>query len=406
MIFRALAIALLLWQSTSSTPEAALPYFSNLREVAVPAPAGQSYAVVDAEIWARSRSDLGDLRLYTAAGDQVPYALRVERATSTATEIPAKVLDLGTSAGATSFVLDMQGVQEYDRITLQLESKDFIAKAAVDGLDDLQQTQPSRLGVFTLYDFSHEKLGSNSVLQLPLSRFRYLRVRIAGGVRPDEVKGATAANVQEKKAVWTEVPATPAISREGKTTVIAFAGPPGVPLDRLVFAVEPQETNFLRELTVLDADGGAVASGEISRIHLTRGDKVVESEALAVDVGGIRSPRYRVVIQNHDDPPLRLLGVKAFSLERRVYFDAHGNATLRLYYGDPKLEPPTYEYAQLFSGGAGALAAQLGPGQHNPGYTGRPDDRPWSEQHPVVLWVALGAAVLVLAILAVRALKS
>ena len=37
--------------------------------------------------------------------------------------------------------------------------------------------------------------------------------------------------------------------------------------------------------------------------------------------------------------------------------------------------------------------------------TGRPDDRPWSERHKAVLWLAMLLAVIVLSALAIRGLE-
>ena len=42
----------------------------------------------------------------------------------------------------------------------------------------------------------------------------------------------------------------------------------------------------------------------------------------------------------------------------------------------------------------------------NSAYTGRPDDRPWSERHPAVLWAAILAAVALLGGIAVRSIKT
>ena len=42
---------------------------------------------------------------------------------------------------------------------------------------------------------------------------------------------------------------------------------------------------------------------------------------------------------------------------------------------------------------------------HNEAYSGRPDDRPWSERHNAVLWLAMILAVAVLAALAIRGLS-
>jgi len=77
-----------------------------------------------------------------------------------------------------------------------------------------------------------------------------------------------------------------------------------------------------------------------------------------------------------------------------------------LYYGDEKLSAPVYDYARFFHVESVPAEAQLGPSSHNPKYSGRPDARPWSEQHTVILWGAMLLAVLALAILALRGLRT
>ena len=91
--------------------------------------------------------------------------------------------------------------------------------------------------------------------------------------------------------------------------------------------------------------------------------------------------------------------------ERRIYFDSSA-APLTLYYGDEKLDPPVYDYAKLFQVETNAAAAQMGAEQTNASYSGRPDERPWTERHPVVLWIAILAAVAVLGAVALRSMKT
>jgi hypothetical protein len=55
---------------------------------------------------------------------------------------------------------------------------------------------------------------------------------------------------------------------------------------------------------------------------------------------------------------------------------------------------------------ASPAQAKLGPGSHNPEYAGRPDDRPWSERHTAILWTAMLLAVVALATLALRGLRT
>ena len=400
------SISLLALWLLSSAPQAAVPYFTDVREVTVASPGQQAYVVVDNEVWSAARRDLADLRLYAADGAEIPYALTAQQPATRVAESEVKILQPGTLGGDTQFVLDVSSVSEYNRVTLKLKTRDFIARATVEGQDDLHQARWVRLAAVTLYDFTREKLGSNSTLRLPDSRFRYLRVTIAGAVAPEDILGASVASFEEKQGAWTAIRSVSEMKQEGRTTVAAWDSPPNVPLERIEFDVDPAEVNFRREFKVFDADGRQVATGAVSRVKVHRAARVVDSETFAVPLSGVRSRSFRVVIENGDDPPLRLRAVKSFAVERRVYFNPAGKTRFKLYYGDPKLSAPVYDYAKFFRVDASAPAAALGPVTQNAAYTGRPDTRPWSERHPEVLWIAMLAAIAGLGGIAWRSLKS
>jgi len=188
--------------------------------------------------------------------------------------------------------------------------------------------------------------------------------------------------------------------------VLTCVTPANMPLDRILFQVAPEQVNFRRSVRVADAKGWQVASGDVSRIRISRGGTTVISENLTVDIPGARSDRLTITVDNGDDPPLALASVQPLSIERRVYFDPKARTTVKLYYGDEKLLPPTYDYAKFFREDPIAARAALSPSAHNPAYTGRPDDRPWSERHKIVLWLAMLVAVAVLAALAFRGFRT
>jgi hypothetical protein len=168
--------------------------------------------------------------------------------------------------------------------------------------------------------------------------------------------------------------------------------------------------NFRRSVTVEDAKGAQFGSGEISRVRVNRAGTLVTNEELAVNVFGSNSDagsgHLVITIDNGDNPPLTILAADPLTLERRVYFEPQGKTALHLYYGDEKLYAPVYDYARFFHLDASPAEAQLGPGAHNAQYTGRPDDRPWSERHMGVLWAAMILAVLALGVLALRGLRT
>jgi hypothetical protein len=361
--------------------------------------------VVDSEIWSRARPNLGDLRIYDGQ-EQVQYALSVEAGSTSTQEAAARILNLGTKGGHTEFDLDMGQIAEYDRIRLSLDAKDFVVTAAVEGRNELEDRSAVKLPASTLYDFTREALGNNSVLKLPTSSFRYLHISLTPGMPPGQVKGAAIYNLQETKAIRTSVGSCTAATQEQRRTVINCESPAKVPLDRLRFEVNPGQVNFRRTVTITNSNGGYEGSGEITRVRLSRGGRSVVSEELEVPLTGLASGRITVTVDNGDNPPLAISAAQLLSTERRVYFDPSQKTALTLYYGDDKLEPPLYDYAHFFHADPAAVEAELGPAAHNEAYRGRPDERPWSERHNTILWLAMLAAVAVLTALAIRGFKT
>ena len=387
-----------------SRPEAAIPYFTNVREVRIAEPGRQNFIIVDEELWNHSRPDLADLRLYDE-GTPVQYALSEQRAGVSSEEAPAKILNMGAVAGHTEFDVDVEGIPEYDRVRLRLDAHDFVATASVSAGNALGKTAEVQLPPSTLYDFSKEQLGSNSELKLPTSSFRYLHIKLSSGILPQQVRAATIFNRREQQASWTKVGSCAAPQARQRLTVIMCTLPAKVPLSRIEFKIPSEQVNFRRTVSVEDAPGSQVSGGEISRVRVNRGGTLVTHEDLSVNLSGSYG-QITINIDNADNPPLTLSSVQPFTLERRLYFDPGGKSGLRLYYGDPGLAAPIYDYARFLHVDASAAQAQLGPGMHNAEYTGRPDERPWSERHVAVLWSAMIAAVLILSVLALRGLKS
>jgi hypothetical protein len=388
----------------ASRPEAAIPYFTNVREVQIAELGRQNFIIVDEELWNHSRPDLADLRLYDE-GTPVQYALSEQRAGVSSEEAAAKILNLGAVAGHTEFDVDVEGVPEYDRVRLRLDAHDFVATASVSAGKALGKTGEVQLPSSTLYDFSKEQLGANSEIKLPTSSFRYLHVRLSSGILPQQVKAATIFNRREQQASWSKVGSCASPQARQHLTVITCTLPPKVPLSRIEFTIPSEQVNFRRTVSIEDAAGSQVFSGEISRVRVNRGGTLVTHEDLAVNFSGSYG-QITINIDNGDNPPLTLSSVQPLTLERRIYFDPAGKSGLRLYYGDPGLATPIYDYARFLHVDASAAQAQLGPGMHNAEYTGRPDERPWSERHGAVLWSAMIAAVLILSVLALRGLKA
>jgi len=363
----------------------------------------QNYLVADEAIWKNARPDLDDLRLYS--GDtEIPYSLVVQRNKIEENRTELRVLQPAKLGGKTQFLIDMSGLTEYNHVELKLGTKDFVAHALVDGQDDPHGQKWALLGDCILYDLSSERLGSNSVLRIPRSTYRYLRVTIDGPVRPSEVRGAASETAQEHPEVWRDVGGTPSKVQQGKDTIFVFSVADKIPIERVTFTVGGSGSNFRRDVEVRNEKDGWLGSGQIERVHLERNGRRIDSENYSITFSENGERAIKVVVHNGDDLPLDITSARLQQLERRIYFEAAERGRIALYYGDDKLAAPVYDYAKFFQQEKDAAVARLGPEVSNTAYLARPDERPWSERHPVVLWIAIIAAVLALGAVALRSL--
>jgi hypothetical protein len=398
--------ALLFCVSSQSQSIAVAPmreYFQFARDISIAQTAKQNYVVVDTAIWAHSSSELLDIRLY--AGDvQVPYALSEEQGASSTLEHEERILNLGVRGDRTEFDVDIGGEREYNRVELQIKATNFVASAAAEGSETDAPSARRKLSTSTLYDFSREGLGNNFALRIPPSTFRFLHVTITPAINPRDITGASTSQQRDVKATWISAGNCKAAEQSGRTTRIGCDLDPGVPVARILFTIPTNLVNYRRNVSVSDAKGTQLCSGSISRIRMKSGHEEVIAEDLALPYCANKEAHVLIEIDNGDNKPLAVEKAEPQALERRIYFDPGGKSAVRLYYGDEKLSAPEYDYARFFHRETDAVPVIMGVESRNPEFTGRPDERPWSERHGWVLWGAMLAAVAVLAVLAVKGL--
>ena len=162
---------------------------------------------------------------------------------------------------------------------------------------------------------------------------------------------------------------TTAGDAERRLTVLAFAGD-REPLIELILAI--QESNFSRPVTVAGADSPQgpwtdLAAGRISRVDAGK----VHQQALNIPLNGERRyRRYRVGIENQDNPPLTITGLRARRNLYEVIFFPKPGSRYRIYYGGRNAPLPVYDteaVLQALPPGA-APAWTMGADQKNPDF--------------------------------------
>jgi hypothetical protein len=440
----ALLGVLLLQAAAGTEPPVANPASMKYeRALSVAAGSGQACAVLDAEIFPHASPSLRDLRIFpvqTAGAREVPYAITLSEAVTEETET-ARVLNLGAGGGAKiAFDLEMPA-RAYTGVTLDLDADvhDFIATATVSGMDELGgRAKATALGAFTLFDLETQHLSRDTTLPLQESTFRYLHVVLtvsaapggkapAGGFVPAMVEGAEVPPSREAQILYTAVAEASSMVTVGRESKATFELPMRVPVERVEFVPAVGfKGNFSRDVRVTATAEGVekvpgeedraplpeVVAGTILRVHANEAGREIRTEQLGVPAilgANLQRPaKVEVAIENGDDQPLPIAAVRLEMRQRKLCFDVPaGGAGLALYYGDARLAAPVYDYDRLFTASDKALAVELGAEALNPVYVApAEEERPFTERHPEVLWIALIAVICVLGVVAIRSSKN
>jgi hypothetical protein len=425
------AITWLVLQSLALQAEPApqVQYQRYYRSVRADSSTGQACAVVDPSIFQNAAPALKDLRLYQG-NREVPYAITLSRSAQPDTD-SARVLNEGlqdANGGQTkTLVFDLEmPARLYTEVNLDIPATNFIATAKVSGMDAEHGQTPTQLGEFTLFDLTHQHLSRSTTLSLQESNFRFLHLVMTIAPAPGAgrlqlsnrfVAGATVPPSREAQTLFTVAATTDKIRQRGRQSVATFTLPTRVPVERVSFAIAADyKGNFSRDVRIFDRPQGApayageAAGGTIFRVRLTETGREIRQQQLSVPatIGSNLqgAADVEVVIDNGDDAPLPVTSVRLEMRQRKLCFDAASAPEPVLFYGDPALPAPQYDYGRVSTQMDQAThQAMLGPAELNPTYRPREDTRPLTERHPDTIWIVLLGVISLLALVAFRSTK-
>lgn len=399
---------------TNSPPElAAWEWFQEARRA--DARPGRYYDfILTPMVFDGARPDLLDLRLYDSRGHEVPYALRVQRTENRPVELKARgPFNQVTGADrSVELTLELEGeanTLEHNELEVVTDGKNFRRRVVLEG-SDTGTAQGWRAllekAYVVEYDVSPKPIELRT-LHYPVSRFRYLRVRVlpdaSNADEPFKLLQATVRRTIQVPGRYLTLP-TQLGPREavrgdggpGSAWMIDFGGETA-PCERLSFDVTDSEFARPYRLEIANPD-------EVHQV-LARGDwrrrPGGDWKPLEIEFPEVSARRLRLVITDFANPPLNLTGVRYTAPARQILF-AHSDELvwpLRLYFGNPNALAPEYDFAKNLALAVepAPVEIQLGPRMANPGYV-KPV-KPWTERWPGLVYLVLGAASAVLLVI-------
>jgi len=373
----------------------------------LPAPPGAPARIDDfvlpAAAFDGARLDLGDLRLIDGAGREVPYDLRVRRPNFRVEEVPASEFNRAAGPGGSAeLTLDLgPNVPEHNEVEVALPGQDYRRRARLEGGVDGKEWRTLREKSLIRFRVENREIEDRRIAYPP-SRFRYLRVR----VEPDPVvdqKGAEVGAVRVRRR--SEVPGESLVQpgRLGPREPVRAGDGPGsawvielggdrVPCDRI--DCEVADAEFVRNYAV--EAGGPPGSDEPFRQVGSGVWRRRAGEArtpTVAEFGEVQASRLRLVVTDYSNPPLDLRGATFRAPARQVAFVLPPGAggPLRLFSGNPKAEPPRYDFARNLPARLEPPPTRLTPGprRENPAY--QPEPKALTERWPWLIYLVLGA---------------
>jgi hypothetical protein len=402
---------------------AAAPGFRYERPVQLSsAPAPETCVVLPLDLLEHAAPMLQDLRVM--AGDrEIAYQVRTSSDVAEQVARPEQILNLGQRNGVISFDVEMTEPL-YSRLLLKMARSHFSVLVHVSGID-----RPGEAGVaFPEIPYSSDTPEDEPQIKrimLPESSFRYLHFEVQtlalDPVTPQDIAGVDVLTRSTEPPRYMQVAAAKEPEQKPHESVYAFALPANAPVERLIFASDDPNAVFSRTADLERWKGEAPANEEARRREAP-----VQSEGItlahappakgeaasdnAADLGvalGLGSAPYAstvlLTIQNGDDAPLALHGITLEMRERQICFLRKADASYTLRYGDPSLGPPQYDLSPIEAAAMNASLSMLGEERALAPEPARL--RPFTERHPVLLWVALILVVGTLGFVALRSAK-
>lgn len=371
-------------------------------------PAAYAQIVLDGEVYAASQEMLGDLRVVTANGTEVQYLLQHWPGERVEEPVASEVVRRATTAGeSTYFELRVfRSGTRHNQVRLAIEGTNFTRQVVVEDSDDRRSWQ--LLAADTVYRFAEGAAGELTTIAYPPSSARYVRITIHNEGKPAlKIEGATVVHERStppREHRWFAGAAQVISDAETRTSsMIIDSGFARVPVSRIAMEIAAPLL-FARDAEVaVSAD--AQQWSDVARWLIVRGPGAPREALLQRVFPEARARYVRVRIHNGDNPPLSVTRAALYGIRRTMLFPVSGGSTHYLYLGNGSVASPDYDLPRVLDVAAATgstIAAVLGPVEANPAFTPPVVRRPWTEEHPYLLWGALGASILVILVLIVR----
>jgi uncharacterized protein DUF3999 len=411
---RLFAILLLALVASSSATVAvlgdnALSAWPYLAELTLTRADGALYEFpVPLQVMDKARDDLADLRLYDAAGKEIPYAVRVRRELDDASPIAGRMFNQVAVGNTSEVSVDLgEAPGEHNEVEIETAGTNFRRAVTVEGSDTGADWKLLKSGDVIFSFTSINNTARSGRVNYSTSRFRYLRVRVSADERVDREPPAITgvrvwlANREKGAAVtWHVVVPSYQLLRHGGAPASSWTIDLGgkVPCDSLSLGTDDQSFSRPFQVEVVDdpQNPRLIASGELAK---SVGDS---RQVTTITFDNEENARkLRLITDDYNNAPLAISSIQASAPLRELYFQLREPAQppLKLYFGNANAGAPHYDFEKELSAKLKEPITPVAIGSFvtNPIYS--PPSLPFTERLPWLIYLVLTISSVALALI-------
>jgi hypothetical protein len=368
--------------------------------------------VLGPAVFTHARIDLGDIRVFDNANRTIPYALRILEPTSRREAFAAEEFNRAIGPDQSSeLALDLgRSDLEHNEVEIETPGDDFRRRVELEGSTDGENWRSLVETTLIRFQRGDQQIRVDAV-SYPMSRYRYLRVRLFPDPAVDRGQvSINSVNVIKRVVVPGELLTLPA--KLGKREPVRADGGPGsawaidlggdhTPCSRL--EVEIDDAEFARNFRV-EALSESDSIPRYWRVamkeeNLWRRRAGEPKKPMIATFDEVRASRLKLIVTDFDNEPLKIRSVKFAASARQIIIDRPAKEVLpvRVFFGSSRAESPNYDFARNLPVRLPTAPARVatGPCEANPDFV--PPPLPLTERWPWLIYAVLGVVCAVLA---------
>lgn len=295
------------------------------------------------EITGSLKEDLSDIRLYDADGHEVPYLLRSEQPKAPQQLFRGyTLLQNKTIPGCcTELILQNADKNKINNISLIIRNSDVRKTARLSGSDDNQNWYNIKDNYYLESIYNNNETSEVKILNFPLSNYEYYRLTIDDSLNaPLKIVKAGYYDVHYEDGKYLSLPTAAVQQKDSsdKNSYIRLAFPSSQVIDKIKFDLAGPQY-YLRNVRVgqMQEDKGKKYFSSLQSTYFkSNQDNVIFFDRL-------KAEELYLVIENKDNPPLRVNDAKGFQLTHYLTAGLEKGKKYYLRFDAPEAGMPQYD---------------------------------------------------------------